>query len=327
MLSIVAPCFNENEVLDSFYVRVKRAAENLGLTFEIVLVNDGSTDASWKTINELARADERVVGVNLARNFGQEKALAAGLAFCEGDYVLILDADLQDPPELLPKMFEMIHAGADVVYGQRAVRRGESWFKRMSAEFFYCVLSFLTDVPIPRNTGNFRLIRRRVVDVVVSMQEQDPYMRGMLSWVGFRQVPISFDREPRAAGISKWPTRRMVRLATDAIVANSMTPLRLSGWLSVLSFVVAVVAAIAAVYAWESDSQLVSVLVTSSIVSAGTSMQLVIMYVMGEYLGRLSRQASGRPMFVIESITRVERDYTEREVQTLGCYYRCHTTK
>jgi dolichol-phosphate mannosyltransferase len=303
-LSIVTPCFNEEQGIATFIRRVIAVGEQLAKSFEIVLVNDGSTDATWQRLLEAADSDARIVAVNLSRNFGQEAALTAGLSAASGDCVLMLDADLQDPPELLPEMLSLMESGADVVYGQRRSRSGESWFKRTTAAWFYRIMDSVSDIRIPRNTGHFRLVRRRVVDVFQTLPEANRYSRGLFSWVGFNQVPIVYDRAARLTGESHWPTGRMLSLAMDAFCAFSRTPLRLAAWGSVCSMLLVG----GVVFAWllndqPGDSGRSSLLTLAVITGAG-GMQLACIAVLGEYLGRISDESRGRPLYVVESVIR-----------------------
>jgi dolichol-phosphate mannosyltransferase len=207
LLSVVLPCFNEEPVLMATYERVKRVCIATGLRHEILFVNDGSRDGTWPLMRSLAAQDCCVVAVNLSRNHGHQLALSAGLATCRGTHILIMDADLQDPPELLPDMLRVMEGGADVVYAQRRTRPGDSIPKRILCATYYRLLGLIADRPIPLDTGDFRLISRRVCDLLVSMPESQRYIRGMVSWVGFRQEPVLYDRDARAAGETKYPLR------------------------------------------------------------------------------------------------------------------------
>ncbi len=219
-LSVVAPCYNEEGSLEALYRRVAAVAEGVaGRAFEIVLVNDGSRDRSWEIMRGLAARDERVLAVNLSRNHGHQLALTAGLDLCSGERILIIDADLQDPPELLPQMFaEMDRQKADVVYGLRRARAGETAFKRSTAKLFYRGLSQLAETAIPRDTGDFRLMSRRALDALLSLPEQARFIRGMVAWVGFRQVPLVYDRAERHAGETKYSLGKMVLGAVQMFV-------------------------------------------------------------------------------------------------------------
>ena len=237
-LSVVVPCFKEEAVLPELRTRVTAACERVaGSSYEIVLVNDGSRDRTWPIVAAMAADSPNIVGVNLSRNRGHQLALTAGLMLCRGDRVLVIDADLQDPPELLSDMMAAMDAGADVVYGQRVEREGEGVFKRATAYAFYRLLSLFSEVEIPRDTGDFRLMRRKVVDALNGMHEQHRFVRGMVAWLGFTQVPIRYTRSPRLHGTTNWPLRRMARFAIDAITGFSISPLHLSSLLALLCFV------------------------------------------------------------------------------------------
>ena len=232
-LSVVAPCYNEEEGVREFVKRSQKACEAaVDDAYELVLVDDGSTDSTWDIIEELAQINNKVVAVRLMRNHGHQIAATAGLAQSRGERVLLIDADLQDPPELLPEMMrEMDSQCADVVYGKRKRRTGESYFKLVTASFFYRMLASMTDVNIPLDTGDFRLMTRRVVDVLVSMPERGRFLRGMVSWIGGKQIAFVYDRDERFAGVTKYPLLKMLKFATDAFTSFSIAPLRIAVWL------------------------------------------------------------------------------------------------
>lgn len=303
-LSVVAPCYNEEAVIEEFYRRVVSVCRETGRSFEIVLVNDGSSDKTWPLIEALGRADPAVVAVDLARNHGHQLALTAGLHVCRGRRVLIIDADLQDPPELLPDMMQLMDGGADVVYGQRLERAGESWFKLATAKGFYRLIGWLTDVPIPEDTGDFRLISRRALRVLMDMPEQHRFIRGMVSWIGFHQTPIRYNRDPRFAGETKYPLKKMVAFAVDAITAFSTKPLQLATHLGLIFAVVSLGLILYALVGWATGrtvSGWASLLVT--IATLG-SLQLLSLGIFGAYLGRLYEQSKQRPLFIIRDVVR-----------------------
>src|SRR5437868_10772269 len=229
-LSIVVPCFNEEACLGELHQRLSAAARSsVGKDYELVLVNDGSRDGSWQTMQRMAAADPHVVAINLSRNHGHQLALTAGLDLCRGDMIMIIDADLQDPPELLGPMLEtMRREEADVVYGVRKSRSGETPFKRATAHGFYRLLARATEVDIPLDAGDFRLMSRRALDALLAMPEQARFIRGMVAWIGFRQVPFAYDRQERFAGATKYPLGKMVRFALDALTSFSSAPLKLA---------------------------------------------------------------------------------------------------
>ena len=303
--SIVVPCYNEQHVIDELCARLKASCEAAGETnYEIVLVNDGSRDGTWKAITEQCNRDRRVLGVNLSRNHGHQLALSAGLALCSGQRVLVIDADLQDPPELLPQMMRLMNEGADVVYGQRKSRAGESAFKKSTAAAFYRVLRRLTDTGIPVDAGDFRLMRREVVDVLNAMPEHHRFIRGMVSWVGYTQVPLPYDRAPRPSGKTGYPLGRMIRLALDAITGFSIAPLRFATYVA-CSFLL--LAALLAVYVLYSVAFLGVVKGWASLFLAFlvfSSVQLLCLGLMGEYIGRIFVETKRRPLYVIKEVFR-----------------------
>ena len=301
-LSVVAPCYNEALGLAEFHRRVSTACRNVVAEYEIVLVNDGSRDNTWSVMNQLAAADPHVVAINLARTYGHQIVLTAGLQFARGERVLIIDADLQDPPELVGDMMQRMDEGADVVYGKREIRQGEGWFKRMTASLFYRMLGQLIEIEIPRDAGDFRLLSRRALEVLNSMPEHDRFIRGMVSWIGLRQVPVSYIRAPRFAGASNYPFRKMFGFAVDAITGFSIRPLRLASYLGVVLGIVGLSSMIYilwglvvghVVQGWASVMTAVVLL---------SSCHLIMLGIIGEYLGRLYLQAKNRPLFVVAEI-------------------------
>lgn len=303
-LSVVIPCFNEEECLGELCRRVSAAcAACVGTDYELVLVNDGSRDGTWAGIAALARGDARVVGVDLSRNHGHQLALTAGLTVCQGERVLIIDADLQDPPELVAAMLQtMEEQGADVVYGQRRERAGETVFKKASAALFYRVLRHMTDVDIPLDTGDFRLISRRALEALLAMPEQHRFVRGMVSWIGFHQTPLLYDRAERFSGVTKYPLSKMVRFALDAITGFSIRPLRLASYFGLLLAVPAFVLLIYTLYSWLALDTVRGWTSLMVVVLFLGSAQMIVLGVLGEYVGRLYIEAKRRPLFVIRDI-------------------------
>jgi polyisoprenyl-phosphate glycosyltransferase len=302
-LSIVAPCFNEAAGLVEFHRRVTAAAVlAAGLSYEIVLVNDGSRDATWDVMMDLAADDPRLVAVNLSRNYGHQIALTAGLQACRGDRVLIIDADLQDPPELLPHMMAMMDDGAEVVYGQRRAREGETRFKTWTAALFYRLLRRLVDIDMPLDTGDFRLVTRRACDVLNSMPEQFRFVRGMMSWMGFVQVPIVYDRDPRFAGATGYSLAKMVRFALDAITGFSTVPLRLASYMGLGMAALSLAMIAYTILGWASGAAVAGWTSLTAIVLIIGSTQLLVLGMFGEYLGRLYMEAKRRPLYVVESV-------------------------
>jgi len=300
-VSIVTPCYNEQEVLRAFYERTTAACRPFG-RYEIVLVDDGSSDETWSIIHDLASHDPKVIGIRLSRNHGHQLALSAGLAHANGARIMIIDADLQDPPELLREMMDLMDGGADVVYGQRRHRKGESAFKLATAHLFYRCLRALSDTPIPEDTGDFRLMSRRVLETFNTMPEQQRFIRGMISWLGFRQVPLLYDRDERAGGSSKYPFRKMARFAADAVTSFSTRPLRLASYLGLTVGVLCLVAIVYLVvghYVGYTVPGWTSLIAVVLLVGA---LQLFVLGIIGEYLGRLFIESKGRPLYVVAEI-------------------------
>ncbi|MEA3051843.1 MAG: polyisoprenyl-phosphate glycosyltransferase [Sphingomonadales bacterium] len=303
-LSIVVPCYNEEACLAELHGRLTAAARDAaGEDYEIVLVNDGSRDRSWEMMRSLSASDPRLVAINLSRNHGHQLALTAGLDLCSGARILIIDADLQDPPELLsPMLAEMERQSADVVYAVRRARAGETAFKRGTAKLFYRLLSRLAEIEIPLDTGDFRLMSRRSLDALLSLPEQARFIRGMVAWVGFRQVPIAYDRAERHAGQSKYPLSKMVRFALDAVTGFSTAPLRMAShiglWLVAASVLLLGYIAIgfftgSAIQGWTSLMLVVVVLGAA---------QMFVLGMIGEYLGRLYMESKHRPLYIVAEI-------------------------
>lgn len=302
-VSVVVPCYNEALVLQALYDRIVPACEGvIGDSFEIVFVNDGSRDETWEIISTLAEKDSRVVGVNLSRNHGHQLALTAGLSVCQGNRILVIDADLQDPPELLGDMMGLMDDGADIVYGQRSKRAGETWFKKVSAAAFYRFLRFLTDVDIPVDTGDFRLMSRRALQALQSMPEQHRFIRGMVTWIGFKQVPLQYERSERYAGETKYPLGKMIRFALDAITSFSTFPLRMAGHLGVLLAFAGVAMLGYTIYSWLIYDVVQGwTSVMTAVLILGSS-QMLFLGVMGEYIGRMYMESKRRPLFIIDDI-------------------------
>ncbi len=303
-LSIVVPCFNEEECLTALHERLTAAARKAaGDNYEIILVNDGSRDGSWTVMQRLADQDPRLIAVNLSRNHGHQLALTAGLDLSAGDTVLIIDADLQDPPELLPAMLETMRRDqADVVYGVRRSRRGETAFKRATAHGFYRLLSNATDVDIPLDTGDFRLMSRRALDAFLSMREQARFIRGMVAWIGFKQVPILYDRDERFAGETKYPLRKMVRFALDALTGFSSAPLKLASHAGLALSAGSVVIVLYILAAWLSGRSIPGWTSLMLVVVVLGAVQMFVLALMGEYIGRLYNESKRRPLYIVESI-------------------------
>lgn len=311
-LSVVSPCYNEQESLGELCKRLTGVCEaEVGDDYEIVLVEDGSTDSTRSLISKICKRDPHFVGVFLSRNHGHQLALSAGLQTCRGERILIIDADLQDPPELLGDMMRtMDDKGADVVYGQRCERRGESSFKRLTAHLFYRLLNSLVDVKIPVDTGDFRLMNRRTLDELNRMPEQHRFIRGMVSWIGFRQVPLSYQRQERFGGETKYPFRKMLRFAVDAISGFSIVPLRIATYLGFICSLLGVFFLGYTAYSYLTGIAIQGWTTLMAVVLILGSGQLLVLGVLGEYLGRLYMQSKNRPLFIIQEIVRGEHEET-----------------
>ena len=301
-VSVVIPVLDEVEVLPALCARLTAALESLGLSWEVVFVDDGSTDATFTALSTLHARDPRFGVVALSRNFGQQVALQAGLARARGRAVVLMDADLQDPPEQIAALVAKWSEGYDVVYAVRRSRAGESLFKRFSAAVFYRTVRGLAPVDLPVDAGDFRLLSRPVVDAIVAMPERHRYLRGLVAWTGFRQAQITYDRAPRAAGVTKYPLRRMGRLASDAIVSFSTVPLRAA---TVLGFTLS--AACFAYAAWAVSVTLLfgrhvpgwaSLMVVILLVGGA---QLVCLGIIGEYIGRIYDEVRHRPLYLVRA--------------------------
>jgi glycosyltransferase involved in cell wall biosynthesis len=300
MISVVVPVHNEVETLDELHRRLAIVLEGLG-RHEIVLVDDGSDDQSWERMRGIASSDAHVRLVRLSRNFGHQAALTAGLDAARGEAVVIMDADLQDPPELIPKLVAKWREGFDVVYGVRATRDGETRFKLLTASVFYRVLRSVSRVDIPADAGDFRLLSRRAVDALARMPERARFLRGMTSWVGFRQAGVSYQRDARYAGTTNYPTRRMITLGLDAITSFSTAPIRV---VTTLGFLLVVFCA--GVLAWTVYVKLF----TDTAVTGWTSllavvlllggMQLVALGIIGQYVARIFEESKQRPVYLVE---------------------------
>jgi dolichol-phosphate mannosyltransferase len=303
-LSIVVPCFNEEACLPALHERLSAAArKTVGDDYEIVLVNDGSSDSSWPMMQGLAAADSRVVAVNLSRNHGHQLALTAGLDLCRGDSILIIDADLQDPPELLPQMMEaMREQDADVVYGVRRSRSGETAFKRATAHGFYRLLSRATDVDIPLDAGDFRLMSRRALDALLAMPEQARFIRGMVAWIGFRQAPFVYDRQERFAGSTKYPFKKMLRFALDALTGFSSAPLKLASHFGLGLSIGSIVLMLYIAFSWAAGENVPGWTSLMLIVLIIGAVQMFVLALMGEYIGRLYNEAKRRPLYVVQEV-------------------------
>lgn len=302
--SFIIPIFNEEETIPELYKRVSTVMNQMEGAVELILVNDGSNDSSLEQIRTLRQQDTRVCYVSLARNFGHQIAVTAGLNFVRGQVAVILDADLQDPPELIPEMVGLWRQGYQVVYAQRSKRRHASWIKRLTAFSFYRLLQRLSDVKIPSDTGDFCLLDRQVVDLLNAMPERNRYIRGLRSWVGFSQTAIRFERDPRFAGQVKYTFRKSFALAINSILSFSRVPLRLATYLGLLSAGFALIMMLLVLY-WRLFS-LSPQLVGFSIITIAQfflgAVQLICIGILGEYIGRIYEEVKARPLYTIGEV-------------------------
>jgi len=300
VFSIIAPIYNELDNLPALLARVAGVMDGMGEPWELVLVDDGSSDGSGEAILALANHDRRVRPVLFSRNFGHQLAVTAGLDYCHGQAVVIIDADLQDPPELIPELAEKWRQGYEVVYAVRAEREGETWFKLATASLFYRLIYRITDVKIPLDTGDFRLLDRKVVDALKQMRERHRFLRGMAAWVGFRQIGVPYRRAARVAGETKYPFRKMVRLAVNAITGYSYFPLQLATY---FGFACAALSALCIPFViamrLTGNQAFVGQATTLIAVLFLGGVQLICVGILGEYIGRLYDEAKGRPLYVV----------------------------
>ena len=298
--SIIAPIYNEIDNVDLLHERISQVMNSTDESWELVLVDDGSTDGSTDKIRALARSDPHVRPVIFARNFGHQVAITAGWDYARGQAVVIIDADLQDPPELILELAKKWREGYEVVYAVRSDREGETWFKRFTAAFFYRLIARITDVNIPLDTGDFRLMDRRVVDVLKSMRERHRFPRGMSAWVGFKQIGVNYRRAARHAGETKYPFRKMVRLALNAITSFSYLPLQVATFFGFISAGIAIVGIPIVILLRVSGSpQLIGQATTLIAVLFLGGVQLISLGILGEYVGRIYDEAKGRPLYIV----------------------------
>jgi len=304
ILSVIVPAYNEEEVLPIFHGRLVAALANikeLAGRWEVVYVNDGSKDGTLRILKELQLTDPAIGVAALSRNFGKEAAMSAGLKLARGDAVILIDADLQDPPELIGDMVRVWQQGADVVNMKRSSREGETWFKKASAAWFYKVINWLSEVHIPENVGDFRLLSRRAVDALNQLPESNRFMKGLFAWIGYKQVVVEYARHPRAAGETKWPYLKLLNFAIEGITGFSVIPLRLAsyaGFLTAFSaFVYALFLLVKTLTIGDSVKGFPTLILTILILGG---LQLMAMGIIGEYLGRLFKESKHRPLYLID---------------------------
>lgn len=311
--SIVAPVFNEEETLPHFYERIVQVMEGVGEPFELVLINDGSRDGSYRVMQELHARDPRVGVIDFSRNFGHQIAISAGLDYARGKAVVVIDSDLQDPPEVIPVLIERWKLGAEVVYAQRATRQGETKFKLLTASLFYQLIGRITSVSIPRNVGDFRLMDRNVVDTLVKMREHHRFMRGLSAWVGFRQEAVQYDRQERFAGTTKYPLTKMVKFSLDAITSFSHLPLQLATTFGFVLAGISLLGIIVAIFLRLVTGAIVGQASTLILVLFLGGIQLIFLGIIGEYLGRIYDEVRARPLYIVHHTLGVQKPETAQE--------------
>ncbi len=299
--SVVIPVYNEEEVVNECYSRIKKVMDSTNEKYEIIFVNDGSKDNTRQMLKEICRVDGNVKLIDFSRNFGHQSAITAGMNYSIGQAVVVIDADLQDPPEVILKMLEKWREGYQVVYGKRLKREGESIFKKATAKVFYRILARLTEFDIPVDAGDFRLIDRKVCDALNKMDEKNRYVRGIISWLGFNTTYVEFVREKRYAGKTKYPLRKMLKFATDAVVSFSYKPLRITSYLGIalsgVSFIYLIIAVFLKLFNVIDTVQGWMSIVAISLFFNG--IVLLVLGIMGEYIGRIYDEVKARPLYVV----------------------------
>lgn len=308
-ISVVVPMYYEEEVALECYKRLEGVLSNLeNYENEIIFVNDGSKDKTLEILSNIASENENVKVISFARNFGHQAAVTAGLKYVTGDAILIIDADLQDPPELLPEMLKLWEEGNEVIYGQRKTREGESAFKLFTAKMFYQTLNALSDVEIPKNTGDFRLVDKKVVNTINSLPEHNKFLRGLFSWVGYKQYAFEYERKERFAGKTKYPLKKMLKLAADGIIGFSTKPLKILGGLGIISIIISFIILIYSILSFAFEWNNLAPGWTSIMVSITffAGVQLLSIWVLSEYIGRIYDETKNRPQYVIDKTINIK---------------------
>lgn len=309
-ISVIIPMYYEEEVAEECYKRMTSVLQNIeNYDYEIICINDGSRDKTLSILENLAIRDKRLKVLSFSRNFGHQCAVTAGLKYVTGDAIVIIDADLQDPPELIPEMLKLWEVGNDVIYGKRKTRDGESVFKLFTAKIFYKTLNALSDVEIPKDTGDFRLVDRKVVDTINSLPEHNKFLRGLFSWVGYKQIPFQYERKERFAGKTKYPLKKMLKLASDGIISFSTKPLKIVGGLGILSIVISFILLIYALISYIFKLNNLSAGWTSLMlgITFFAGVQLLSLWIMSEYIARIYDESKNRPQYIIEKKINIEK--------------------
>ncbi|MBC1792079.1 glycosyltransferase [Listeria booriae] len=312
-ISVVIPLYNEEAVIEQTYKRLKDVMETLAMDYELLFVNDGSKDKTLQLVQALSFADKRVKCLAFSRNFGHQIAITAGTDYASGDAVVVIDADLQDPPELIPEMIQKWQDGFDVVYAKRTKRNGESFFKKWSAKMFYRTLHRLTDVEIPVDTGDFRLMDKKVYTELKKINEKNPFVRGLVSWLGFQQVALEYEREERAAGETKYPLKKMIKLSLDGLTSFSHQPLKIASYagvtLSIAGFIYMLVVLFQTLFTATTVNGWSSIIIIQLLFSGFV---LIILGMIGEYIGRIYDEVKDRPLYIVEASYGFEQRETVR---------------
>ena len=310
-ISVVIPMYYEEEVAQECYSKMTQVLSNIkDYDYEIICVNDGSKDKTLPILEKIAEEDKKVKVISFARNFGHQCAVTAGLKYVTGDAIVIIDADLQDPPELIPEMLKLWEEGNEVIYGKRKTREGESKFKLLTAKMFYNTLNALSDVDIPKDTGDFRLVDRKVVDVINSLPEHNKFLRGLFSWVGFEQKAFEYERKERFAGKTKYPLKKMLKLASDGIIGFSSKPLKIVGGLGIIticiSFIILIYAILSFAFKWNQLAPGWTSLMVATTFFSGVI--LISLWMIGEYISRIYDETKGRPQYIINKEINIEEN-------------------
>lgn len=309
-ISVIIPMYNEELVIEECYKRLKENITKLKkYDYELIFINDGSKDKTLEKIKELAKQDTNLKIVSFSRNFGHQAAVTAGLKEVTGDAIVIIDADLQDPPESIPDMVKLWEAGNEVIYGKRKSRKGESHFKLFTAKMFYKTLNALSDVEIPQDTGDFRLVDRKVVDTINKLPEHNKFLRGLFSWVGYKQVPYEYERQERFAGKTKYPLNKMLKLASDGIISFSTKPLKLVGALGIISIIISIAILLYALISYACKLNQLTAGWTSIMVAITffAGVQLLSIWIISEYIGRIYEETKQRPQYIIKEKINIEK--------------------
>ncbi|NLP28517.1 MAG: glycosyltransferase family 2 protein [Clostridia bacterium] len=313
LLSVVVPMYFEEEVAEECYKRLTTVMLENAFKYELIFVNDGSTDKTPDILKEIAQKDSNTKVVNFSRNFGHQAAVTAGVQVAKGDAIVIIDADLQDPPELIADMVKLWQNGNDVVYAKRKKRKGETWFKLTTAKYFYKFLDSMSDTKIPQNTGDFRLIDKKVANVFLQLPERNRFIRGMISWLGFKQIAIEYVRDERFAGDTKYPLKKMIKFAKDGIIGFSSKPLKLITTLGlfsvIISFAVLIYSLASKIFQRDIEQGWTSIMVAISFFSG---VQLLSLGIVGEYIARIYDETKGRPLYIVKDTYNISEEKNEK---------------